>query len=206
MNRQQQDEYREKIRLEIAAEEKQRKTIDQERKLRFEELHHDQVRQDIQADEKRKFFESSEDYFEFVNENDETEWLTRKQIQAREGYFDYEEHVDNPASGRRKVFFFGVVALIIFMVAVAFGWIYMLEDLASVDVVCNIKEARILVDGQDSGFRTNANIELPAGEHLIEVIKLGYQNSESQIKYVDVKRDDKLLIQFKLQPLVESSK
>jgi hypothetical protein len=80
---------REEVRRQIAEADQRRRDEEEARREAEELFLQEQARRRIMAEEARSYYQNSPDYFEYVNENGDTEWLTRKQILAREGYFVY---------------------------------------------------------------------------------------------------------------------
>jgi hypothetical protein len=192
-------QIREEVRQRIAAEESDRIRREEARAASEREFHEEQLRQRIVDEETRAYYENSPDYFEFINENGDSEWLTRKQILAREGYFDYEEHVEDPDRGRRFVtlrfFAYGLLSLLL----MGSGILYMLDDPATLHVLCNVQGAEILIDGQPREERTDARIELAAGEHLVEVRHLGYVPDGEAYRVIEVKDGESSELSFRLK-------
>lgn len=199
MNQDREASIREEVRRQIEAEEQQRLEREAVRRSTEEQFHEEQLRQRIIQEETRSFYQNSPDYIEFINENGDSEWLTRKQIRAREGYFDYEEHVEDPDRGRRVVGL-RITSYVLGLLAVAIVLLlYILEDPASVHVLCNVQGAEIFVDGQRVEERTDALLKLSPGEHLIEVRHLGYVNSAEPYQVLSLKEGEQRQLSFLLQ-------
>lgn len=192
---------REEVRLQI--EERERARREEEERRRRDERQHDEERrrQRILEEETRDYYRNSPDYIEYINEHGESEWLTRKQILAREGYFDYEENVDNPDLGRRRVWIgLAAVGAVVLALLLA-GWLYWVEETGAVTVVCNVPGSAVFVDGQDTGETTDARLELPAGEHLIEVRRDGWRSQGGDYRALRLKRGDEQHLLFELTPV-----
>jgi hypothetical protein len=193
------ERIRAEIRRELAEEESRRAQIEQEKLLQQQRLDEQRLRQQILAEEKKRLYENSTDHIEYVNENGDREWLTRKQILSREGYFDYEERVEDIPGGRVKVIWrWGIGSLLLILLA-WLGWAYVQPDRHEVVVVSNIPGAEIWVDGQPSGNVTDARLELAAGEHFIEVRQPGYRNREGLL-HLELKRGPRQILTFELLP------
>lgn len=165
---------REEVRQQIEAADHRRQAEEDERRRAELLFQQEQARRRIMAEEARAYYQNSPDYFEYINENGDTEWLTRKQILAREGYFDYEENVENLEEGRRRIWLRLAAWTGLACVGLALILWYLLDDRGTVLVLSNVPGARILVDGQDSGRLTDARLELSPGEHLLELRCPGY--------------------------------
>ncbi|MDP2360212.1 MAG: PEGA domain-containing protein [bacterium] len=192
---------REEVRRQIAEADQRRRDEEEARREAEELFLQEQARRRIMAEEARSYYQNSPDYFEYVNENGDTEWLTRKQILAREGYFDYEEHVENLEEARRRVWLrlAGWVALIV--LAVGLGAWYLLDDRGTVVVLSNVPGARIFVDGQDTGLVTDARLELSPGEHLLELRLPGYLPADEPFQVIQLEPRGSVDLSIRLRPL-----
>jgi len=200
MEQQREQRIREEVRREIEAEEQRRREAEILRRQEEEDHHEERARQQIVLEEKRKFYENSPEYFEYINENGDSEWLTHKHILAREGFFDYEEHVEDPARGRRLLWVRSLALVALLAALGTAAWIYLSEEVGWIDVVCNIQRAEIHVDGQNSGFLSDARVQVPVGEHMIEVRKAGYDGPGTGVRHVVLGRGEHLLLEFLLDP------
>ena len=192
------EELRKQIRKELEAEAAQARERRRQRAAPQRDEAED-LRRRILAEERRRFFQDSAEHFEYVNENGDIEWLTREEIAAREGYFDYEEHVEDPQAGRKR--FLLLVSLGVLCCALAgwglIGW--MLPAEGRLSVFANVPNASILLDGQESGHRTDAILNLPVGEHLVEVRAPGYQVSGEAVRMVSIQEDQTTICEFILE-------
>lgn len=190
---------RAEIRRELAEEQARQTELEREKQQQHLRLEEQRVRQLILAEEKKRLFENSTEHFEYVNENGDREWLTRKQILSREGYFDYEERVEDIPGGRVRVLWRWGIALALLVLFGWLGWAYIQPDRHAVVVVSNVPGAEIWVDGQFSGTRTDASLELAAGEHFIEVRQPGFL-SVSGLLHLELKRGPRRILTFELRP------
>lgn len=200
MDPQQEARIREDMRRRIAEEDARRRAVEDERQqaeLLFQE---EQARRRIMEEEARAYYQNSPDHFEFVNETGEVEWLTRKQIQAREGYFDYEEHVEDLPGARRRVWVRMAAWLAILPVLALLLLWHMWTDKGRVAVLSNVPGARIWVDGQARAQVTDALLELAPGEHLIEARLPGYQPEGAPFQVVHVVARRQVDVTLRLRP------
>jgi hypothetical protein len=193
--------YREQVRQDLIQEQSKRIDQEQQERKKNESLVQEADRRRILGEERRAFFAGQEGFIEVQDENRESEWITLKQWRDREGYLDYEDLVENPEHGRRYVMIRLVLAAIVFLVAMSAAYWYMSEELALVHIVSDPPGCHIWVDGQDSGFITNCEIELAIGEHLIEVDLTGYTVQEPSLRHLMLSRNDEVLLEFSLRPL-----
>jgi hypothetical protein len=200
MDPQREAQLREEARRTI--EERERQRIDAEALRREQEQAHEQerLRQRIVEEETREFYRNSPDHFEYINEHGESEWLTRKQILAREGYFDYEEHVEDPVAGRRRVWLGLALTALAILAGLLVLWRYISEESAAVIVVSNLPGSAIWIDGRDSGEVSDARIELSPGEHLIEVRRPGWRTAGGGYQALRLEPGDEIHLLFELTP------
>jgi len=201
MDPQQEIHIREEVRRQIEAADQRRRAEEEERRRAEGLFQQEQARRRIMAEEARAYYQNSPDYFEYVNENGDTEWLTRKQILAREGYFDYEEHVENLDEARRRVWLRlgGWMTLVAAGLLLAF-W-YLLDDRGTVVVLSNVPGARIFVDGQDTGQVTDARLDLSPGEHLVELRHEGYLPAGEPFQVIRLEPRGSADLTIRLRPL-----
>jgi hypothetical protein len=197
----QEERIRREVRLQI--EEADRRRLQEEDDRRRAEAHfqQEQARRRIMAEEARAYYQNSPDYFEYINENGDSEWLTRKQILAREGYFDYEENVENLDVARRRIWLRLGAWLAGLVLLAGVGIWYLLDDTGNVVVLCNIPGATIRVDGQDTGQVTDARLDLSPGEHLVEVSHPGYRPADEPYTVIQLAPRGEAEVQIRLRPL-----
>lgn len=191
---------REEMRQRIAEEDAHRRAQEQDR-LRAEQLFQDeQARRRIMEEEARSYYQNSPDHFEYINESGDTEWLTRKQIQAREGYFDYEEHVEDLPGARRRVWLrmVGWISLLPLLTALLV-WVFWADE-GRVTVMSNVPGAAIWVDGQDSGQVADAQLVLSPGEHLVELRLPGHQPEGPPYTVVKLVPRGRVDVSLRLRP------
>jgi hypothetical protein len=201
LDSQQEARIREEVRRQIEASDRRRKQ-EEDARLQAEALfQQEQARRRIMSEEARAYYQNSPDYFEYINENGDSEWLTRKQILAREGYFDYEENVENLDEARRRIWLRLAAWLVGLLVLCGLGIWYLLDDHGSVVVLCNVPGARILVDGQDTGKVTDARVDLSPGEHILEVRHPGYLPADEPFQILKLAPRGEQDIQIRLRPI-----
>lgn len=197
----QEELIRREVRRQIEEADQRRLRDEEERRRAEAHFQKEQARRRIMAEEARAYYQNSPDYFEYINENGDSEWLTRKQILAREGYFDYEENVENLDVARRRIWLrLGAWLTGVLLVAGAGIW-YLLDDTGSLVVLCNIPGATIRVDGQDTGQVTDARLDLSPGEHLVEVSHPGYRPADEPYAVIKLEPRGEAEVQFRLRPL-----
>jgi hypothetical protein len=197
---QQEARIREEMRQRIAEEDSRRRALEEERQQAEQLFQDEQARRRIMEEEARSYYQNSPDHFEYINESGDTEWLTRKQIQAREGYFDYEEHVEDLPGARRRVWMrMGAWLGLLPLLALFLVW-YLWADEGSVTVLSNVPGAAIWVDGQATGQVADARLALSPGEHLLELRLPGYQADGAPFTVVNVVPRGRTDVQLRLRP------
>ncbi|MFA7330838.1 MAG: carboxypeptidase-like regulatory domain-containing protein [Candidatus Delongbacteria bacterium] len=201
LDSQQEAQIREEVRRQIEAADQRRVQEDEARQHAEVLFQQEQARRRIMAEEARAYYQNSPDYYEYINENGDSEWLTRKQILAREGYFDYEENVENLEEARRKIWLKLAAWLAGGLVLAGLAIWYLLDERGSVVVLCNVPGAHIIVDGQDTGKVTDARLDLNPGEHLLEVRHAGYLPADEPFVVLKLAPRGELDVQIRLRPL-----
>jgi len=197
----QEERIRREVRRQIEEADRQRLREEEERRKAEAHFQQEQARRRIMAEEARAYYQNSPDYYEYINENGDSEWLTRKQILAREGYFDYEENVENLEVARRRIWLRlgGWLAGVLLLLGA--GVWYLLDDTGTVVVLSNIPGATIRVDGQDTGHVTDARLELSPGEHLVELSAPGYRPADGPFTVIQLEPRGEAEVQIRLHPL-----
>jgi len=185
-------ESRERVRAEEAAElaERGAEMSDERRRIIDEEI--------------RRFHQRRGDTREYENEDGEVEWLTEAEIVEREKQIpvDIEELEVGQRSVRNRVvmisflLFFGLVLM----------FVALRERTGTVQVICNVPQATILLNGSPTEFRTDHILRgLPAGYHLVSVRKEGYVADGNPATRVRVGPGDDEIVVLKLKPLNQST-
>ena len=196
-------ELRQRIRQRLQEREEQRsshRSLQQQR--REQVLQDEEYRRNVQEEE-RKFFANRPDLIEYINELGETEYCTREELRSREGYFNYEEKVENTEKEKRKVLLKLVFFLLLIGVGVFQLLLYIQDDYGEIAVYSNVKGAQIWLDGAQVGEVTDAVLkDITPGSHLLQLEKSGYQMRERLVLEIDVKKNHRSRITVEMVPAV----
>jgi len=155
----------------------------------------------IVQEEESRFYADRPDLIEYVNELGETEFVTRDELRAREGYFNYEEKVENTEQEKRKVFMKLILLLLLLGVGAVQLFIYIQDDFGEIAVFSNVKGAHILLDGERLGEVTDAVItEVTPGRHLLQLEKPGYRMHDVVVLEIDVKKNRRSPVSVEMVP------
>lgn len=200
------DEIRRRIRENLKRQEEQRQNNLQRHQQYHEVTADEETVRRIQREEEREFYKHSQDHHEYVNEVGEIEFLTMAEIREREGYFDYEEQVENIDREKRNILTKLIVGGVIILLALGALFYYMQPDVGSLAVVSNIKGAEIVLDGQSTGYTTDALLEeLSTGEHLVTLKMSGYLMQSTRITRVMIHRNQETRILLQMTPIDTNS-
>lgn len=109
---------------------------------------------------------------------------------------------DDPIRARKTqiiTLFFGL-----FTAALVGSGLYFIlhEGIGTIQVVCNVPEARVVMDAANTEYYTDAILQgIPAGEHLITVEKPGYRIEGEWIRRVELKSGEEAVLSFVLVPV-----
>ena len=149
-------------------------------------------------EEERDSYYSKLGYEKLVNEDGGIEWLPPDRIQALDDKVG--EEIDDIEGGQRKVRWFAVGWISGFLVLVLILFFFFWPRPGSIRVMCNIPEARIILDSDTTLFRTDAILEdIDPGKHIISVAKYGYRIKGVVYQQIDLKRGEDAMMMFELE-------
>jgi len=193
------EEIRKLAQRQIAQREKLRELEKQIQQDRDKALTEVERHRKIIEEEKRKYYESHPDYHEFVNEMDEVEWLTTEEFQSREQLFD--DEIEELESGKKRAQILLFVVFGLFLAAVVLMIALLSEKTGTLQVITNVKGARVLLDSAPAELTTDAVFaDIPVGKHVVTVQLPGYKISGAQSQTVDVKSKEREIVIFMLTP------
>jgi len=155
--------------------------------------------------EKDKFFKDKPEYVKITNEIGEPEWVKESELKKREGYFNFEEDMEDASTHRkrllRKTF---VYSLIIGAILTALFFRFV-KNVGYIEIESNLKGALIYIDNFPTGLKTDNTLEdLVVGPHTVYVRLEGYIASPDSI-IVNVVKEDGVKIVFELTKIKEDS-
>lgn len=165
-------------------------------------------RKEIYLKERDNFFRDKPGYVEIINEIGEKEWIEKDKLKLRDGYFNFEDDMENVESLKKKLrvkYFF----LSLFLTTIiTLGVIIFIETKSYIIVNTNVKGAEIFIDGQPTGMLSDNIIEdMEIGTHVI-IVKLKGYISQPDSAVIDIKTVEKegVKVNFKLVPITAFNK
>jgi hypothetical protein len=146
-----------------------------------------------------KFYRSKGGYLRVENEEGEIEWLSEDELKEREQQIpvDMEELED----GQRKVRWRIVAIIVLSFIGLVLLFLLTRERTGSLQVICNVPGATIVLDGSPTEFTTNARLDhMRQGPHLISVTKYGYVADGPPGVQVYVRGGSGSVVTIKLKP------
>ncbi len=156
-------------------------------------------RRRVIEDEIADYYRSRGGYQAVTNEHGEVEWLTDAEAREREQQIPVD--MEELEEGQRRVRLRIVVLCALFFVAVVLVFVAMREKTGSIQVISNVPDATIILDGASTEFQTDFKLEnLPAGPHLISITKPGYVADGPASMRVDLEAGKNEVAALKLKP------
>ncbi len=182
-----------------------RKELENREKLRSRPVSHlgdgdlSEERQRVIKDEIAEFYRRRGGYEAITNEHGELEWLT--EVEAREREQQIPVDMEELEEGQRRVRLRIVAMCVLFFAAVVLLFLTMRERSGSIQVVSNVPDATIILDGASTEFETDFKLEkLPVGPHLISITKPGYVPDGPASLRVELKAGKNEVVALKLKP------
>lgn len=198
------EELRRNIRAEIEKRDRERREARQQKEAQRAASEQTEIRRRIYREELRKYYRDRPGYREVINDDGEVDFVPEEE--AAEGHLLFDDVMEDPYQARKwqKV----ILLFSIFFACVAAVALYFIlhEGKGTIQVYCNVPQARVILDATPTDHYTNAKIEaLPAGEHFVTVEKPGYTVEGSQVQKVDLKDGENKVVTFTLIKVDESS-
>jgi len=158
-------------------------------------------RKKIFLEERDSFYKNQKGFIKIVNEIGEEEWVREIDLKKREGYFNFEDDLEDADSHKRKVIRQIVVYCFILAIAASCGIYYFMESPGYLEVNCNIKGLPIFIDDNPTGLSTDNVIEnVKIGKHKVSLRAIGYKIEPAVIE-VDLKHREGLVLSFSADSL-----
>jgi len=153
-------------------------------------------RKRIFLEERDSFYKNQQGFIKILNEIGEEEWVREVDLKKREGYFNFEDDLEDADSHKRKVIKH-IVVYFLLLSAIASGCIYyLMESPGYLEVNCNIKGLPIFIDDNPTGLSTDNVIEnVKIGKHRVSLKAAGYKIEPAVIE-VDLKHQEGQIISF----------
>ena len=182
--------------LERVAQERRRRSETYRREEELQRIEEEKRR--IIEDEERRFYEE-QGLQRYINHRGEVEWLPPEEIERRKKSRRKKKprrssHHHRSTSKRGRNILEAVLAVVIFGMAGTFMyfeiWSSKESDIGKseetfLQVRSNIEGATVYIDGQATGYVTNASLRgLPEGPHVVSVVKPGYSAVPTEVQVV----------------------
>jgi hypothetical protein len=148
--------------------------------------------------EKDDFFETKPEYIKITNEIGEPEWVKESELKKREGYFNFEEDMEDASTHKKRLIRKTFIYVIILGSILTVLFLKFIKNVGYIEVETNIKGALIYVDQFPTGLKTDNTLEdLIVGPHTIFVKLDGYVSNPDSI-VVNVIKEDGVKAVFEL--------
>lgn len=190
-------ELRDQIRSKL--EEQSRKIQDELERLRSRDENSAEAERyrKILEEERTRYYQSK-GFVKIVAEDGTIEWIPPERVKALDDRIG--EEIDDLEGGQRKVLWFAYgVGFLMLLVASIFFFAFW-PDQASIQVVTNIKEARVIVNNDTTALLTDTVVtDLEPGKHIISVYKRGYKLVGDTYRRIDLKSGEEMILTFELE-------
>jgi len=186
-----------------------RKELESRERMRGDEAGYQQARRDAKGlsaerrliieEEIESFYRTHGGYEQFLNEDGEIEWLTPEEMREREGQIPVD--MEELEAGQRRVRNRLVLLVVLGFAAIALLIVLLRDRTGSIQVICNVPGATIVLNGSPTELHTDARLDrLPVGPQLVSVYKYGYVADGSQNARVEVRAGGEEIVRLNLKP------
>ena len=156
-------------------------------------------RRRVIEDEIADFYRDKGGYKAVTNEHGDIEWLTEAEAREREQQIPVD--MEELEVGQRRVRMRVVILSVLFFVAVMLMFIALSEKTGDIQVISNVPEAIIVLDGTSTEYHTDFKLErLSAGPHVISITKPGYVPDGPANVRIDLRAGKTEIAALKLTP------
>jgi hypothetical protein len=156
-------------------------------------------RRRIIEDEIEAFYLAKGGYQRVENEEGEIEWLTDSEIREREGQIPVD--MEELEVGQRRVRNRLVMLVVLACCAFALLIILMRDRTGSIQVICNVPNASIVLNGSPTELHTNARMDrIAVGPYLISLSKYGYVPDGAASAKVELRAGQEEIVRLNLKP------
>lgn len=161
-------------------------------------------RRRIIEDEIESYYLAKGGYHRMENEDGEIEWLTDAELQEREGQIPVD--MEELEVGQRRIRNRLVLLIVLGFCTLALLIVLMRDRTGTIQVICNIPGATILLNGSPTDLHTDAPLNrIPVGPHMISVFKYGYVSDGAANAKVDLRAGQVEIVRLKLKPATVDS-
>ncbi len=154
---------------------------------------------------KDDFFENKPEYVKITNEIGEPEWVKESELKKREGYFNFEEDMEDASTHKKRLIKKTLIYSIIIASILTGLFFRFITNVGYIEIETNVKGALIYVDSFPTGLKTDNTLEdLEVGDHTV-FVKLDGYNVKPDSVVVEVIKEDGVKIVFELTKIKEDS-
>jgi hypothetical protein len=199
MDPREEEDLRKLIRRELESREKIRGASGAEARMHEDGAELSAERQRVIEEEIEAFYRAKGGYRRWENEDGEVEWLTDAEIREREGQIPVD--MEELEVGQRRVRNRMVAISVLAFVVVVLLFVLTRERTGSIQVICNVPAATIVLNGSATDFQTDYRLtHVPVGPQMISVTKYGYVPDGPANSSVDLKAGSNAIVVLKLKP------
>ena len=155
--------------------------------------------------EKDVFFETKPEYIKITNEIGEPEWVKESELKKREGYFNFEEDMEDASTHKKRLIRKTLIYVIILGAILTTLFLKFVKNVGYIEIESNIKGGLIYLDQFPTGLKTDNTLEnLVVGPHTIFVKLDGYVSIPDSI-VVNVVKEDGVKALFELVKIEDDS-
>jgi hypothetical protein len=193
------EELRRQIRKEIEERDRLRRR-QQERHDSVRSLNEEaEKRRRIYQEEIRKYYQNRPGYREIVREDGEVDWVPENEAALSERLFD--EVLEDPDVAKKRMKIVLLLGAVFVLLIIAGLYSILHQPNGTIIVECNVPDAQIILDTNPLDLYTNATLaEIPAGEHVVTVVKPGFRMEGDPIQKVDLRGGKTIKLSFVLLP------
>jgi hypothetical protein len=199
MDPREEEELRHLIRKELVSREQMRGSDSGYQHIRHGSQVFSEDRRRIIEDEIEAYYLAKGGYHRVENEEGDVEWLTDDELREREGQIPVD--MEELEVGQRRVRNRLVLLVVLAFCAVALMIVLMRDRTGNVQVICNVPDATIVLNGSPTEMRTNRRLDhVAVGPYLISVSKYGYVPDGSASVKIDLRAGQEEIVRLNLKP------
>jgi hypothetical protein len=199
MDPREEEELRHLIRKELATREEMRGAQAGYQQVRHGSQVMSDERRQIIEDEIESYYLAKGGYQRVENEDGEVEWLTENELRERQGQIPVD--MEELESGQRRVRNRLVLLIVLAFCAVMLLVVLMRDRTGSIQIICNVPDATIVLNGSATELHTNSRLDrVPVGPQMISVMKFGYVPDGPANARVELRAGGNEIVSLKLKP------
>lgn len=193
------EELRRSIRQEIQQRDREKKILQRKREEHKITVAQAERKREIYLEELKNYYKGKPGYREVIGEDGEIDYIPEEEVDESARLYDVE--LEDPGIGRRKQKIFIISAFFLAIMSLVVLYFILSAGTGTIQVTCNLAEARIILDANPTEYYTDTIIEeVPAGEHLITVEKAGFKIQGEMIQEIELRKGANVAVSFFLVP------